>query len=240
MRDTGIEPVTSSVSGKRATAAPIALMLPGERAWWEPRWRRDSNPRRRLCRPLPNHSATPPGTRSLEDKVSGLDQGRKLRADDGSRTRDPHHGKVMLYQLSYNRESSAFRLTFDRKLYHSLFRAHARRLGCGQCVQSDAQGSRSASFGLLAVPTGVDIRPPGSRHANRLQCPGPTGVQDSSHVTGGLGVCMSEAQAPDRYCLRERAKGDSRGATRCRRGRIGEPRQGALWFPGRKARLAQR
>ena len=25
MRDTGIEPVTSSVSGKRATAAPIAL-----------------------------------------------------------------------------------------------------------------------------------------------------------------------------------------------------------------------
>ena len=162
------------------------------------------------------------------------------RAEDGIRTRDPHHGKVMLYQLSYNRESSAFRLTFDRKLYHSLFRAHARRLGCGQCVQSDAQGSRSASFGLLAVPTGVDIRPPGSRHANRLQCPGPTGVQDSSHVTGGLGVCMSEAQAPDRYCLRERAKGDSRGATRCRRGRIGEPRQGALWFPGRKARLAQR
>jgi hypothetical protein len=25
------------------------------------------------------------------------------RADDGSRTRDPHHGKVMLYQLSYVR-----------------------------------------------------------------------------------------------------------------------------------------
>lgn len=77
----------------------------------------------------------------------------------------------MLYQLSYNRESSAFRLTFDRKLYHSLFRALARRLGCGQCVQSDAQGSRSASFGLLAVPTGVDIRPPGSRRANRAPAP---------------------------------------------------------------------
>ena len=30
MRDTGIEPVTSSVSGKRATAAPIALEVPGE------------------------------------------------------------------------------------------------------------------------------------------------------------------------------------------------------------------
>ena len=26
-----------------------------------------------------------------------------LRAADGTRTRDPHLGKVMLYQLSYNR-----------------------------------------------------------------------------------------------------------------------------------------
>ena len=49
MGDTGIEPVTSSVSGKRAPAAPIA------------------------------------------------------RADDGTRTRDPHLGKVMLYQLSHIR-----------------------------------------------------------------------------------------------------------------------------------------
>ena len=47
--DTGIEPVTSSVSGKRAPAAPIA------------------------------------------------------RADDGTRTRDPHLGKVMRYQLRYVR-----------------------------------------------------------------------------------------------------------------------------------------
>ena len=50
--DTGIEPVTSSVSGKRAPAAPIA------------------------------------------------------RADDGTRTRDPHLGKVMLYQLSHIRINS--------------------------------------------------------------------------------------------------------------------------------------
>ena len=52
--DTGIEPVTSSVSGKRAPAAPIA------------------------------------------------------RADDGTRTRDPHLGKVMLYQLSHIRSNSPF------------------------------------------------------------------------------------------------------------------------------------
>ncbi len=49
--DTGIEPVTPSVSRKCATAAPIA------------------------------------------------------RADDGTRTRDPHLGKVMLYQLSHIRVS---------------------------------------------------------------------------------------------------------------------------------------
>ena len=39
MRDTGIEPVTSSVSGKRATTAPIALnimMLCEVRTGFEP------------------------------------------------------------------------------------------------------------------------------------------------------------------------------------------------------------
>ena len=32
--------------------------------------------------------------------------GETLRADDGIRTRDPHLGKVMRYQLRYVRESS--------------------------------------------------------------------------------------------------------------------------------------
>jgi hypothetical protein len=59
-----------------------------------PRWRRDLNPCRRLCRPLPRLSATPP---------RGVPRGRCLRADDGIRTRDPHLGKVMLYQLSHVR-----------------------------------------------------------------------------------------------------------------------------------------
>ena len=57
------------------------------------RWRRESNPCARLCRPLPHHSATPPqGLMHLH-----------LRADDGIRTRDPHLGKVMRYQLRYVR-----------------------------------------------------------------------------------------------------------------------------------------
>jgi hypothetical protein len=51
---TGIEPATSSVSGKRATAAPTAHLRGCSR------WRRDLNPCRRLCRPLPRLSATPP------------------------------------------------------------------------------------------------------------------------------------------------------------------------------------
>ena len=58
VRDTGIEPVTSSVSGKRATAAPIAPVKAFQLKEW--RWRRDSNPCKRLCRPVPSRSATPP------------------------------------------------------------------------------------------------------------------------------------------------------------------------------------
>ena len=54
--DTGFEPVTSSVSRKRATTAPIARGRPGSCS----RWRRDLNPCTRLCRPLPRLSATPP------------------------------------------------------------------------------------------------------------------------------------------------------------------------------------
>src|SRR5256885_16863810 len=59
------------------------------------RWRRDLNPCTRLCRPLPRLSATPPRW----DAFGGL------RADDGIRTRDPHLGKVMRYQLRYVRTS---------------------------------------------------------------------------------------------------------------------------------------
>src|SRR5690606_17379069 len=57
---TGIEPATSSVSGKRATAAPTARGLALSLFCPEVRWRRDSNPCGRLCRPLPRLSATPP------------------------------------------------------------------------------------------------------------------------------------------------------------------------------------
>ena len=54
--DTGIEPVTSSVSRKRSPTELIARACLGQ----VERWRRDLNPCRRICSPLPRLSATPP------------------------------------------------------------------------------------------------------------------------------------------------------------------------------------
>ena len=104
--DTGFEPVTSSVSGKRATAAPIARDgTDGCRS----RWVRDSNPCTRLCRPLPRLSANPPGDAHASYGTALPTRGRERRspgADDRIRTGDPHLGKVMLYQLSYVRRTA--------------------------------------------------------------------------------------------------------------------------------------
>ena len=67
MRDTGIEPVTSSVSGKRSPTELIARY---------------------------SFSST---------FLGGLIPLEKRGADDETRTRDPHLGKVMRYQLRYIR-----------------------------------------------------------------------------------------------------------------------------------------
>ena len=63
MRDTGIEPVTSSVSGKRSPAELNALIV----------------------------------------FFKAIHTSGGLGADDETRTRDPHLGKVMRYQLRYIR-----------------------------------------------------------------------------------------------------------------------------------------
>src|SRR5690625_2891656 len=86
--DTGFEPVTSSVSRKRATAAPIA------RGGYGIRTRVYGFAGRRLAS-RPTHRV------KTSDPVGRC--GPRLRADDGTRTRDPHLGKVMLYQLSHIR-----------------------------------------------------------------------------------------------------------------------------------------
>src|SRR4029453_10119754 len=86
-------------------------------------WRRrsESNRRRRLCRPLHDHSATPPGATACVSKRAGRAnekggprEGRATNicyglsledsgAGNESRTRDLNLGKVALYQLSYSR-----------------------------------------------------------------------------------------------------------------------------------------
>ena len=65
------------------------------------RWRRDSNPCKRLCRPVPSLSATPP--RGSNPTACSPGREPRTRADDETRTRDPHLGKVMRYQLRYIR-----------------------------------------------------------------------------------------------------------------------------------------
>ena len=90
--DTGIEPVTSSVSGKRAPAAPIA---PGKLAEVETGFEPVYTALQAVASPL-GHSTEHGPARNLS---------RPLRADDGIRTRDPHLGKVMRYQLRYVRLS---------------------------------------------------------------------------------------------------------------------------------------
>jgi|SwirhirootsSR3_FD_contig_121_633696_length_1480_multi_4_in_0_out_0_2 hypothetical protein len=97
--DTGIEPVTSSVSGKRSPAELIALHH-SDGSFRERSKLRGGNGIRtrvhgfagRCLASRPSHRGGNPG--------DGLDL---FRADDGIRTRDPHLGKVMRYQLRYVR-----------------------------------------------------------------------------------------------------------------------------------------
>ena len=87
MRDTGIEPVTSSVSGKRSPAELIAQAS---------KKREVETGIEPVCTAL-QAVASPLGHSTV-----GVDA-TAPRADDGIRTRDPHLGKVMRYQLRYVR-----------------------------------------------------------------------------------------------------------------------------------------
>ena len=89
--DTGIEPVTSSVSRKRAPAAPIARVEVG--TGFEPAY----TALQAVASPLGHPT-------EVEASVTR----RPLRADDGDRTRDLHLGKVTRYQLRYVRAAYRF------------------------------------------------------------------------------------------------------------------------------------
>ncbi len=96
--DTGIEPMTSSVSGKRATAAPIAqVVTPGGGDGIRTRVNGFAG-RCLASRPL-HHSQEAPARLTLP-----------TRADDEIRTRDPNLGKVVRYHCA----TSALRHAFLR------------------------------------------------------------------------------------------------------------------------------
>ena len=97
MGDTGFEPVTSSVSGKRATAAPIALkgqiLLRGSvevDTGFEPVW----TALQAAASPLGQSTV-----RGFPHLLSAVRQDH-TRADDEIRTRDPNLGKVMRYHCA--------------------------------------------------------------------------------------------------------------------------------------------
>jgi hypothetical protein len=97
--DTGIEPVTSSVSGKRATAAPIVQDSVVNKVFevetgFEPVY----TALQAVASPL-GHSTT-------ESQPADL-----FRANDRVRTGDLNLGKVALYQLSYVRISLSWTLS---------------------------------------------------------------------------------------------------------------------------------
>jgi hypothetical protein len=140
--ETGIEPVRP-LSGKRRILSPLCLPISplGHRTMIRHRrckksargaflknWRRGSgsNRRKRLCRPLHNHFATPPWDSIVTTKpdpccwpVDMPNMGQKpcpaikkeagsaslseSGAGEESRTLDLNLGKVALYQLSYSR-----------------------------------------------------------------------------------------------------------------------------------------
>ena len=111
VRSTGIGAVTSSVSGKRSPAELNALVqkllmqFDASGTGIEP-----------VCTLAGRCLTTRPFHRGVAASCDSLRSytrwclSEKIRADDGTRTRDPHLGKVMRYQLRYIRTALPLRL----------------------------------------------------------------------------------------------------------------------------------
>ena len=91
--DSGFEPLASSASRKRSPPELIALIPQGPASL-----PRGGTRNRTGVQGFADPCLTTRPCRQLADTF-----GPGVRAEDGIRTRDPHHGKVMLYQLSYFR-----------------------------------------------------------------------------------------------------------------------------------------
>ncbi len=136
--DTGIEPVTSSVSGKRATAAPIVQDLTRVfevETGFEPVY----TALQAVASPL-GHSTS---------EKAGLPN--PLRADDRVRTGDLNLGKVALYQLSYVRIATGLFVSPGAR--RTL--AHLRRSSKTGVTRTSTHRHRPVTFG----PPGVCRHP---------------------------------------------------------------------------------
>jgi surface antigen len=122
--------------------------------------------------PCLSHSATPPRSelRRLTRRLAGVSIHPKprYRADDGIRTRDPHLGKVMLYQLSHVRMSVRGDLGPVRRISPALRQNFIRSSPNHQLEPGDARKNLSPERLLvsLAPPfTQVRWRTGQSRHS---------------------------------------------------------------------------
>ena len=100
-----------------------------------------------MPKPLGHSAGTPRDHRRSRSWRSGADP-RFLRADDGIRTRDPHLGKVMRYQLRYVRTCSvSAALLLTRTLAQALRAFHRHplpRIRRGRCLLDRARTSARA------------------------------------------------------------------------------------------------
>ena len=162
--DTGFEPVTSSVSRKRAPTAPIARGGCGNRTRVQG-----------FAGPCLSHSANPPDVPCGAGSAAEPPQ----RADDGIRTRDPHLGKVMRYQLRYVRVPPAYTGDGCRTLAHPLRRAKP---------VPGASRRRPRSLGGLGLTTRPRSRPErrGSTAAEPSQACGRVGEAGAPAQAGVL------------------------------------------------------
>ena len=134
------------------------------------RRKRESNPRTGLCRPLPKplgHSAT---GRYASGDLGAMPCVRHLRADDGIRTRDPHLGKVMLYQLSHVRvitRRGATSVLLTSVLLTSVLPPDPNRPAC---EQNCSRSSPARQFG--SAINGPQLTAPGFISAEVGRCTG--------------------------------------------------------------------
>jgi hypothetical protein len=185
------------------------------------------NPCTRLCRPLPRLSATPP----MWDAFGGL------RADDGTRTRDPHLGKVMRYQLRYVRVPPKYRVTDEnsspaRRRVPNRIPPPSRRTTAHDVGRDRRRGGRAGT----AAQAGADPVRRGTGRRHRLATIGYDGRVEPVHqgtARGARSAVRDESLAEPAAALQRvpvRADNDARRfaavtAARVRSGRSRTPRR---------------